>query len=216
MVLVKWLRAGSWVLGLHKGFRRGAWRRGHRRGSRHVCGRNKPVRADDAGRRRWRGTGSVESPVAPLAGSGAHPGGGSGAAGDRGNSGVKGQMGGGSEMLAVDFGLDSCAGPDADAGHRCQDLIKRVGLHEGLDLGCDLVPLPAQCQELLGQFRQHDSGRSGAHDHHRLLVQSSEHGLCQAFSGPRWIMDVSGGKNPCRIRPANTPISCIKNGLRKR
>ena len=65
-------------------------------------------------------------------------------------SGIGDQMGGGSEVLAGDFGEDACAGPDADAGHRGQDLVKRVGLHQGLDLGGDLVSLPAQRQELLG------------------------------------------------------------------
>ena len=80
-------------------------------------------------------------------------------------------------MFAGDFGEDSCAGPDADAGHRGQDLVKRVGLHQSLDLTGDLVALPAQRQELLREFRQHNPGRTGAHDHDRLLTEGGEHGL---------------------------------------
>ena len=86
-------------------------------------------------------------------------------------------------MFAGDFGEDSCAGPDADAGHRGQDLVKRVGLHQSLDLTGDLVALPAQCQELLGQFRQHDSGRTGAYDHDRLFTEGGEDSVGKAFSG---------------------------------
>lgn len=48
---------------------------------------------------------------------------------------VRGQMSGGSEVLARDFGEDPCSGPDANAGYRGQDLMKRVVLHEGFDPG---------------------------------------------------------------------------------
>ena len=47
---------------------------------------------------------------------------GSGATGNRGDPGVRGQMGGGHEVFTGDFGEDLCAGPDLDAGHRRQDL----------------------------------------------------------------------------------------------
>lgn len=36
--------------------------------------------------------------------------------------------------------------------------MKKVGLHEGFDLGSDLVALPAQRPDLLGQFGQHAPG----------------------------------------------------------
>jgi hypothetical protein len=44
-------------------------------------------------------------------------------------------MGRAGEVLAGHFGEDAGAGPDADAGHRGQDLVKRVGLHKGFNLG---------------------------------------------------------------------------------
>ncbi|KUO23176.1 hypothetical protein AVO46_18715, partial [Vibrio cholerae] len=63
--------------------------------------------------------------------------GGSGAPGDRGQACVGGQVPGGGEVFAGDFGEDPCCGPDADRRQRHQDLVKRVGLHEGSDLGID-------------------------------------------------------------------------------
>lgn len=68
-------------------------------------------------------------------------------------------MGRGREVFTGDFVEDSCAGPDADAEHRAQGPFKRMGLHESFDLSRDHVALPAQGQELLGQFGQHDPGR---------------------------------------------------------
>jgi hypothetical protein len=62
-------------------------------------------------------------------------------------------MGCAGEVLAGYFGKDAGAGPDADAGHRGQDLVKRVGLHEGFNLGGNVVPLMTKGQQLLGQFR---------------------------------------------------------------
>ena len=42
------------------------------------------------------------------------------------------------------------------------------------------ISLPAQRQELFGEFGQHDPGRVGAHD--RSLVQVGEHDLGRAIS----------------------------------
>ena len=61
-------------------------------------------------------------------------------------------MCGAGEVLAGHFGEDAGAGPHADAGHRCQDLVNRVGLHEGFDLGGDVVTLAAQGQQLFCIF----------------------------------------------------------------
>lgn len=44
--------------------------------------------------------------------------------------------------------------------------------------------LPAQGQQLLSEFGQHDPGGAGAHHDDRLLVQCGEYGLGQAISGP--------------------------------
>lgn len=79
-----------------------------------------------------------------------------------------------------------------DAGHRSQYLVKRVGFHCSFDLSCDLVAMPAQGQQLLGQFRQHDPGRADAHDANRLLAQSGEHRFGEAVSGPRRMFLQSG------------------------
>lgn len=49
---------------------------------------------------------------------------------------VGGEVGGAGEVGAVaDGGQQDGGGPDADAGHRGQDLGKRVGLQQGVDLG---------------------------------------------------------------------------------
>ena len=77
-------------------------------------------------------------------------------------------MGGAGEVFAGHFREDSGAGPDADAGHRGQDLVKRVGLHEGFDLGGDTTTLMVQGQQLFGQFRQNDPCSAGAHDHNAV------------------------------------------------
>jgi hypothetical protein len=39
------------------------------------------------------------------------------------------------------FGEGSCADPDAGAGHRGRDPVKRVGLHGGFDPGRDVIAL---------------------------------------------------------------------------
>jgi len=57
-------------------------------------------------------------------------------------------MGRAGEVLAGHFG-ETGAGPDADAGHRRQGLVKRVGLHEVFNLGRDVVALVPQSQQLL-------------------------------------------------------------------
>ena len=84
------------------------------------------------------------------------------------------------KCLPDDFGEDPGCGPDADAGHRGQDLVKRVGLHEGFDPGGDLVALAPQNQQLFGQPGQHDPGGAGAHNHDGLLPKRGEHCVREA------------------------------------
>ena len=67
--------------------------------------------------------------------------------------GVGGQLGAGVEGLAQGLGQEDGGGPDPDPGHGGQDLVKRVGLHQGLDLGGDIGPLGVQGDELPGQVR---------------------------------------------------------------
>ena len=55
-------------------------------------------------------------------------------------------------------------------GTRGQDLIKRVGLHQGLDLGGDISPLSVQGDELPSQVRQNHCCGVGAGDHHGLVL----------------------------------------------
>lgn len=57
-----------------------------------------------------------------------------------------------------------------DPGHGGQDLVKRVGLHQGLDLGGDISPLGAWGDELPGQVGQHHCCGVGAGDHHGLVL----------------------------------------------
>ena len=64
--------------------------------------------------------------------------------------------------LAQGLGQEDGGGPDPDPGHGDQDLIKRVGLHQGLDLGGDIGPLGAWGDELAGQVGQHRCGGVGA------------------------------------------------------
>lgn len=79
-------------------------------------------------------------------------------------------MGGAREVLAGDFGEDAGADPDADAGHRGQDLMKRVvRLYQGFNLGGNFVAQVAKRQQLPGQFRQHHAGCIGSHDDNALF-----------------------------------------------
>lgn len=77
------------------------------------------------------------------------------------------------EAFAADFGENSCADPDAGARLRGPALVKRVGLHEGFDVGRELVALRVQRQKLHSRFEQHDSGCVGAHDVLGLLACAS-------------------------------------------
>lgn len=80
-------------------------------------------------------------------------------------------MSGGVEALADDSGDDLCLCPGADRRHRCQDGVKRVGLHDGLDTVQDLGAGSAQLGRLRAQARQDDAGSTGAGDHHGLFGQ---------------------------------------------
>lgn len=87
---------------------------------------------------------------------------GSGASGDRGEAVVSGEVTGGGEAFAGDFGEESGCGPDPDSGHAGQDGVKRVCLHEFLDLDSDVRALPAQRGQLFGQAWQDGTGGVGA------------------------------------------------------
>ena len=76
--------------------------------------------------------------------------------------------------LAQGLGQEDGCGPDPDPGHGGQDLVKRVGLHQGLDLGGDIGPLSVQGDELPGQVRKHHCGGVGAGDHHALVLQGRD------------------------------------------
>jgi hypothetical protein len=123
-----------------------------------------PRRRVVQGRERGEEQGAFEFLVPALARMLA-PDGRPGAPGDRCDPGVGRQVGGAGEVFARDFGEDAGAGPDADARHRGQDFVKRVGLHEGFDLGCDVVALVSQGEQLFGQFRQYDPCCTDADDH---------------------------------------------------
>ena len=73
-----------------------------------------------------------------------------GSPGCRCQAGVGGQLGSGVEGLAQGLGQEDGCGPDLDPGRGGQDLVRRVGLHQGLDLGGDIGPLGVQGDELSG------------------------------------------------------------------
>lgn len=88
------------------------------------------------------------------------------------------------------------SGPGKDGG---QDLVKRVGLHQGLDLGGDIGPQGVQSDELPGQVRQHRCGGVGAGDHHGLAFQGRDD-----LGGPDGVTPTpvlrEPGVNPCLTR----------------
>lgn len=94
-------------------------------------------------------------------------------------------MPGGREGLCGDFGEESGSGPDADSGHARQDRLKRVSVDDLLDLGGDLVPLPAQPCELLRETWQNEGCGGGAGDNDGLLAESQGDlcGLDAALAG---------------------------------
>ncbi len=95
-------------------------------------------------------------------------------------------MGGGGEAAAVaDLDEDPGSGPDADSGHRDQDLGKRVGLQQFLDPPGQELALVEDGGERAGQARDDQSGRFGAGNHHGLLVQRGEYVLDQPLGHPR-------------------------------
>lgn len=106
-------------------------------------------------------------------------------------------MPGGGEVLADDLGENPRFGPDPDRRDRAQDLMKRVGLHDGLDLGMQCVPGSAQIGKHPGQLRQHH-GRSIGPGRRRSprpagstcaepAVSAGTRPTCAPFSpGPGW------------------------------
>lgn len=89
-----------------------------------------------------------------------------GLSGDGRKSGVGGPVhsgvGGASERLGDEEGG---GGPDPDAGHGGQNLVMRVGRHQGLDLGGGVGPLSVQGDELARQVGRHHASDVGAGDH---------------------------------------------------
>lgn len=78
------------------------------------------------------------------------------------------------EVLPRVSAKKTAAARTPDPGHGGQDLVKRVGLHQGLDLGGDIGPLGVQGDELPGQVGQHHCCGVGAGDHHGLALQSRD------------------------------------------
>lgn len=152
---------------------------------------------------------------------------GAGASGDRGEACVGGQVSRGRERGAVaDFEEDAGCGPDPDAGHRGQDLGKRVCIKHPLDLAGDLVTLAEDVAEAVGQPREDLLGRGGARNGHGLLVQGGQDLLDEASAHPRGVLGGDLGEfaaaglaqpgwstttrtRPCRASRSNTCRSCI-------
>lgn len=86
--------------------------------------------------------------------------------GDGRKSGVGGLVhsgvGGASERLGDKGGSGD---PGLDAGHGGQNLVMKVGLHQGLDLGGSVGPLSVQGDELARQVGQHHASDVGAGDY---------------------------------------------------
>ena len=110
-------------------------------------------------------------------------------------------MAGGGEVLADDFGEDPGCGPDADAGHRGQDLVKRVGLHEFLDLGAGSRRVAAQVRELRGQVRQDDRRRRRCRGRRRSARRGRRRSLGAAGRQPRGVLACSRVRDPWPARP---------------
>lgn len=91
----------------------------------------------------------------------------------------------GLEVLPDHLGDDPGSVPDADRRHGRQEVVKRVGLHQCLDLFEDLAPSGPQLSELGRELAQHDPGGVGAGNGHGLLAQCLEDriGPGLAFAG---------------------------------
>lgn len=61
------------------------------------------------------------------------------------------------ERLPGDLGDESGWGPDPDSRPADQDGVRRVSLHESFNFDRDLVTLPAQRDELFGDFGQQNT-----------------------------------------------------------
>ena len=103
------------------------------------------------------------------------------------------------EVLAQGLGQEDGGGPDPDPGHGGQDLVKRVGLHQGLDLGGDIGSLSVQGDELPGQVRQNHCCGVGAGDHHGLVLQGRDD-LAGPGGVPSAPVLLEPGVNPCLAR----------------
>ncbi len=87
---------------------------------------------------------------------------------------------------------EDCGGPDADAGHRCQDPGKRVGLQQGLDPGLQGPALSVDGGKRLRQRRDDHVECAGARDDDGLLVQRGEDVVDQPLGHARgpWADDL--------------------------
>ncbi|MET4588876.1 hypothetical protein ABIA70_000454 [Arthrobacter sp. 754] len=86
--------------------------------------------------------------------------------------------------------------------------MKWVGLHEGFDLGGDVIALVAKGQQLPSQFRQHDPCRAGAHDHNGLFSEGSEDCVREAFGGAGCAL-----LQPCLDMSAAGSPQCSRCGI---
>jgi hypothetical protein len=78
--------------------------------------------------------------------------------------------------------LDSGGGPDADAGHRGHDFGKRVCTEYLLDCRGELVALPQDLAQAVGELGQDSVGGGRSRDHHGLLVQGGQDPFDEAFA----------------------------------
>lgn len=103
-------------------------------------------------------------------------------------------MGGGGEAGAVavavavaDDDEEDCGGPDADAGHRGQDLGKRVGLQQDVDLGFQGPALLVNRGEGACERGDDDVEGAGSGDHDGLFVEGVEDAVDQPLGHARCL-----------------------------
>lgn len=95
------------------------------------------------------------------------------------------QVGSGLEGAPEGFGDEDGCSPDPDSGRGGQDLVKRVGFHQGLDLGDDITTLGVKSDELTRQVRRDDADGFGSCDDDVLGVKSFDDRSCPGGVSPR-------------------------------
>ena len=104
-------------------------------------------------------------------------------------------MAGRGECRAVaDFEQDAGSGPDSDAGHRGQDLGKRVIVEHPLDVLGDLFALQQNRFQRVGEFRESGFGGLGAGNGDCLGGQRGQDVLDQTGTHARGVFGGDGGE----------------------